>query len=158
MRKIYIDQDGVLAKFSLTATIPETHEEGFFLSREPEWKMIHLVKKLIARGFYVCVLSAAYRNRYAPVEKSKWIDIYLNKNVNRIFVPYGDSKSDYISCNDGSILIDDYSENLRAWEESGGMAVKFYNGINGTKGTWKGKKAIDLSMSIDDMISYLESL
>ena len=151
---IYIDMDGVFAKWNTSATVEDTHKKGYFAEREPEEKMVSLVKTLRKLGVNVCVLSAAYPNGYAAAEKSDWLDRIFDKALDRIFVPYGQNKADYISSNAESILIDDYSENLREWEKSGSKAVKFYNGINGTKGTWKGK-SINLAMSVAEMIASL---
>ena len=151
---IYVDMDGVLAKWNTKATVEDTKKKGYFLAREPEEKMVNLVKTLRKLGVKVCVLSSAYPNGYAAVEKSSWLDRIFDKALDRIFVPYGANKADYISSNCESILIDDYTENLREWEKSGSRAVKFYNGINGTKGTWMGK-SISLDMSVAEMIEAL---
>lgn len=151
---IYIDMDGVLAKWNSSATLEDTQQKGYFAKREPEEKMVSLVKTLRKLGVHVCVLSAAYPNGYAAAEKSDWLDKVFDKALDRIFVPYGQNKSDYITSNSDSILIDDYSENLREWENSGSKAVKFYNGINGTKGTWRGR-SINLAMSVAEMIASL---
>ncbi len=151
---IYIDMDGVLAKWNIHATVEDTQKKGYFLEREPEEKVVRLVETLRKNGVKVCVLSAAYPNGYAAIEKSSWLDRIFDKALDRIFVPYGANKSDYIASNAESILIDDYSENLREWEKSGSKAVKFYNGINGTRGTWRGN-SINLDMSIDEMMEVL---
>ena len=151
---IYIDMDGVIAKWCVDASVEDTKKKGYFANREPEKKIVSLVNALRKLGIHVCILSAAYTNGYAAEEKSDWLDRVFDKALDRIFVPYGDNKSDYISSNADSILIDDYSENLRQWEKAGSKGVKFYNGINGNKGTWKGK-SIDLSMSVDEMIDSL---
>ena len=153
---IYIDMDGVLAKWNSSASIEDTHKRGYFAEREPETKLVSLVNKLRTLGKHVCVLSAVYQNGYAAKEKSDWLDKVFDKALDRIFVPYGHNKSDYIASNNDSVLIDDYSENLRQWEQSGSVAVKLYNGINGTKGTWKGR-SINLDMTVQEMIDVLSS-
>ena len=151
---IYVDMDGVLAKWDTSASVEDTHKKGYFERREPEEKMVSLVKTLRKLGIHVCILSAAYPNGYAVAEKSDWLDRFFDKTLDRIFVPYGGNKADYICGNSEDILIDDYSENLRQWESSGSKAVKLYNGINGTKGTWRGK-SINLAMSVAEMIASL---
>ena len=151
---VYVDMDGVLARWNTDATLEDTLQKGYFAEREPEIKMVQFVKALRKLGVHVCILSAAYQNGYAAAEKSDWLDRFFDKTLDRIFVPYGESKSDYIASNQDSILIDDYSENLRQWAASGSKAIKFYNGINGTKGTWNGK-SINLAMSIGEMIESL---
>ena len=39
---------------------------------------------------------------------------------------------------DVNVLLDDYSRNLHEWKAEGNIGCKFYNGINGTHGTWNG--------------------
>ena len=151
---VYVDMDGVLARWNTEATIEDTQKEGYFAAREPEEKMVSFVNTLRKLGVNVCILSAVYTNGYAATEKSEWLDRVFDKALDRIFVPYGQNKADYIASGSDSYLIDDYSENLRQWEESGSNAVKFYNGINGTKGTWKGK-AISRDMTVGEMIETL---
>ena len=60
----------------------------------------------------------------------------------RIFVPHLADKSDYVpgGIQPTDVLLDDYTVNLREWESSGGIAVKFMNGVNGKNGSWTGKK------------------
>ena len=109
---IYVDMDGVLAKWDTSASVEDTHKKGYFERREPEEKMVSLVKTLRKLGIHVCILSAAYPNGYAVAEKSDWLDRFFDKTLDRIFVPYGGNKADYICGNSEDILIDDYYENL----------------------------------------------
>ncbi len=155
MMTIYVDMDGVLAKWNSEATIEDTRRRGYFAEREPEEKMVNLVQTLRKLGVNVCVLSAVYSNGYAAAEKNQWLDTVFDPTLDRIFVPYGNNKADYITAGSESVLIDDYSENLRMWEQNGNSrGVKLYNGINGTHGTWKGK-SINLDMSVGEMIETL---
>ena len=54
------------------------------------------------------------------------------------------------------ILVDDYSRNLHAWELAGHVGIKFYNGINGSHGSWKGC-AIGSAMSVQEMYDVIAS-
>jgi hypothetical protein len=135
---VYVDMDGVLAKWNTEATLEDTLVPGYFLQREPEKSIIRCIKILRLLNVQVIILSAVC-NEQAAMEKSAWLDRYLGRLQKRIFVPYGMNKADYISGGTG-LLIDDYSPNLHMWEMSGNRGIKFRNGINGTKGTWKGDK------------------
>ena len=148
---IYIDMDGVLAKWQ-KATYDEMIKPGFFLGRERERIIVSLVKTLIAIGCNVCILSAVLNEKCAK-EKSIWLDNIFGKDLNRIFVPDGSNKADYI-IGGKSILIDDYTKNLKAWKDSGNIPIKFYNGINGTKGTYNGA-SIHKNMSVGAMIEII---
>ena len=57
-----------------------------------------------------------------------------------ILIPSSETKASYIqkyigrNLTDHDLLIDDYGNNLSAWELAGGKAVKFKNSFNGRKG------------------------
>ena len=126
---IFIDMDGVIARWNEKASEEETHQKLYFLNREPEESSVELIKKLQKAGFLLCFLSSVYIDDHSIFEKNTWLDQRGFENIPRIFVPYGESKSDYIP-KGKHILIDDYSKNLMQWIEAGGIAIKFFNGIN----------------------------
>jgi len=134
---VYIDMDGVLAQWNTWATLEDTYKPGYFLNCIPQENLIRAVKLLQIFGIRVCILSAVC-NEQAAKEKSLWLDRYVGRFVQRIFVPYGTNKADYVGAGRNSLLIDDFSVNLHQWSATGNTGVKFYNGINGTKGTWTG--------------------
>lgn len=134
---IYIDMDGVIARWNTWATLEDTQREGYFLNCIPEKSIIRGIRLLKFLGVHVCILSATCDSQAAR-EKSIWLDRYVGRYIQRIFVPYGTNKADYIGGGRNAILVDDYSTNLHQWEASGNKGVKFYNGINGTNGTWTG--------------------
>ncbi len=70
------------------------------------------------------------------IVKTKYIRKHF-KDITMILVPKTVSKTDMIHTKD-SILVDDYAGNLRQWEASGGIGVRFNNKLNG-----KGFKVID---------------
>ena len=105
--------DGVLAKWNSLASQEDTFEKGYFLNRKPDNKAIEYVQNLVNKGNDVCILSHAYQNGYASIEKREWLDNHGLENIPSIFVPYGVPKLDNIG-------------------------IKYYNGINGNHGTWKG--------------------
>ena len=146
MTNLYIDMDGVLAKWK-TSSDEELHREGYFLGRPAEEKLIAAIKDLMNKeDVEVNILSSfLVTSKYAFTEKHKWLDKYLPeiKRDNRHFIPCGMSKAAYLEKQLGrkltetDILIDDYSVNLHTFKAAGGRAIKFLNGINGKKGTWK---------------------
>ena len=150
---IYIDMDGVLAKWNTEATTEETKKAGYFLSREPDEKIIDLINVLKLLGKDFTILSAVYDNGYARNEKSEWLD-RIDRSIKRIFVPYGKRKSDYIEKSGCHILIDDFTDNLLEWEKAGNIGIKYNNGINGTRGRWK-KAHIDSCMDVYEMLDVL---
>ncbi len=140
--KYYIDMDGVLAKWNTEASAEDTFEKGYFLNREPDEKAIRYVQDLLDDGLDVCILSHAYQNGYAEPEKQAWLQKYGLGNVPAIFVPYGTPKLEYVQLPVDTInfLVDDFTKNLREWETGENCrGIKYYNGINGTHGTWYGK-------------------
>lgn len=140
--KYYIDMDGVLAKWNTEASAEDTFEEGYFLRREPDKKAIRYVQDLLDDGKDVCILSHAYQNGYAEPEKKVWLQEYGLGDVPAIFVPYGTPKLEYVQLpmDTRNILVDDFTKNLREWEAGNNCeGIKYYNGINGTHGTWQGR-------------------
>lgn len=130
-KTIYVDMDGVLAKWNPSASAEEVAARGYFLEREVD-KNITLAVLLLRYeyGYDVRVLSAAYTVR-ACWEKRQWLDNHGLSDIEAVFVPYGEPKSDYVDA-ENSVLIDDFGKNLAEWT---GIAIKYYNGINGHGGT-----------------------
>ena len=144
-RRIFVDMDGTLAEWKNVSKIDELYEEGYYYNLEPNKKLIENLKKMIQKGEEIYILSSFLNDsKYALVEKNRWLDSHLPelKNENRIFVKYGDDKSRYIKggISDTDYLLDDYTKNLLEWKASGGVGIKYLNGINHTKGTWQGLK------------------
>ena len=131
---VYVDMDGTLFLWNTKATIADTHVPGFFENSTPDKKAVAAVRILIFFGFRVQILSAAYDDR-AIIEKKNALKKLRLHNVPAIFVKYGDSKNDYVDT-EGAVLVDDYTKNLKEWK---GIPIKYYNGVNGTKGTYKGR-------------------
>jgi 5'(3')-deoxyribonucleotidase len=154
--QIFIDMDGVVAKWNTNASIEDTYKPGYFLHRESEEKVVRLIQLLTENEYRIRILSAAYEEGTARADKNKWL-LKHAVSAPAIFVPYGRNKSDYIDRNEKSILIDDFSKNLREWETAGNTGIKFYNGINGTKGTWDGY-SIDHRMSTEKMYVIVKAV
>ena len=134
---VYVDMDGVLAVWDPTNTVDDTFQPGYFLSRELEPTVAQLIHKLEAAGIKVTILTSVYTNGIAEKEKAEWLrnnGIYAPA----IKVPYGESKQKYVESGELNILLDDYSKNLTEWANSGYVGIKFFNGINGSNGTWTG--------------------
>ena len=125
----YIDMDGVLAKWNEHASEEETHEKGYFLNREVELSALSLIRMLKDSGEEVKILSSVYQDNHSINEKTEWLKRNGLGDIDKIFVPYGESKKNYVKPGN-NILIDDDSRNLKQWEEEGYTAIKFMNGIN----------------------------
>lgn len=153
---IYIDMDGVLAKWNTSATVADTHKPGYFLKREEEPGIKNLIQYLTAKGYEVRILTAAYEDGTAKADKQKWLKEH-SIDVPVTFVPYGKNKAAYVDENGVNFLIDDYSRNLREWEESGNTGIKFYNGVNGNFGTWHGHSISHL-MDAEKLCTIIENI
>lgn len=151
---LYIDMDGVLAKWNTCDSIEDTFQQGYFLSREPETEIVKLIFLLNRAGINTRILTAVYQNGYAAKEKKQWLrDLGIHNEV--VMVPYGESKHAYVSDDGLNILLDDYSKNLTEWVSDGSkVGVKFFNGINGNYGTWKGY-ALNVAQGADAMMKTL---
>lgn len=134
---IYCDMDGVLAKWNTSASLEDTYEPGYFREREADESALRLIRLLVEHGCPVTILSSAYVEGTARKDKRDWLIANGLGDLPYVFVPYGKPKGDYIE--EKGVLLDDFSHNLHDWEQTPGMVgVKYYNGINGTKGSWTG--------------------
>jgi len=154
---IYVDMDGVLARWNSDASLEETYLPGYFLARDPEPVVIGAIKLLKGMGMDVRILSSAYNNGYATVEKASWLEKNELGDLPRCFVPYGERKADYIDQDNINVLIDDYSKNLHEWKAEGNVGFKFYNGINGNHGTWHGY-SVNYKMKAEEIAIMVSSI
>ena len=129
--KYHIDMDGVLAVWNQQASEEETHENGYFIGRDVEFSAVAFVRMLKDRGNDVCILSSVYEDDHSAQEKDLWLNRAGLPDIQRIFVPYGKDKHEYIKAEGAlPVLIDDYTKNLVAWENEGYLSFKFMNGFN----------------------------
>ena len=141
-KRIFVDMDGTLAKWNNVA-LDNLYKQYYYKNLEPNINLLSNIKKMIERRQDIFILSSFLNDsKYALDEKNQWLDFYLPeiKQDKRIFVKYGDNKSDYIpnGINQNDYLIDDYTKNLLEWDVAGGTGIKYLNGINHTNKTWKG--------------------
>lgn len=138
-QKIYVDMDGTLMKWNPEASLEEVTSKGYFRNLAAEANVCKAIRKIIATSEYeVFILSSVFVDDHSIEEKKQSLNYYLPEITedHMIFVPYGESKSNFLnSRRKTDVLIDDFSENLHKWH---GIAIKMYNGINGRHGTWTG--------------------
>ena len=152
MRKplLFVDMDGTLAEWntSLPKFAKEIFMPGYFKDR-PAYPMVaQAIRLLICSGaLEVFVISSVIDEPHVIADKNSWLDEHIPEvdNDHRIFCKCGENKAHKVREATGRfdgycVLLDDYSVNLHQWEKSGGTAIKFLNGINGSKGSWKGAK------------------
>ena len=158
--RFLFDMDGTLIKWRGCEDVSETFQPGYFLERETDPLILKVFCTLFRRGMHVGILSAVYTTETAQREKLESLRRagILVPEIDVIFIPYGQKKADFIDKTVyENILVDDYTLNLAEWEDSGLPAVKYYNGINGTNGTWKGA-SINKNMSVKDAIKVITSV
>ena len=159
--RLYVDMDGVVAKWNTEASIEDTFMPGYFLQREPQSNLIDALKKIADWGeksglCEVHFLSAVYDDSDASKEKSDWLKAN-DLSMQVVFTPYGRKKVDFINTSSAgmNLLLDDFSKNLFEWQECDNcVGIKFLNGINATKGTWCGLQ-LSGKMSAEDICTTL---
>ncbi len=158
MRRFFIDMDGVTAKFE-PASIEEMTSEGFFRSRKPVDSVIRMVAMLQEQPDIEVYVLSSYLLPVSKKEKIEWNRENTNiPRENQIYVPYGTDKSEFldelVGMKKDDVLLDDFTPNLKTWD---GVAVKLYNGINGTHGTWTGY-SIHSNMDPELMFNQINSI
>ena len=143
MRRLYIDFDGVVMD-----TIPLLYEEldrnNVKLGDEAEVRnvfahfdfstiikdknilndSINCIQKLLdSKKFEISFLSHV-NSLDEGVVKVKYLRRHFKDNVTIIIVPKVISKTKMVH-SEGAILVDDYSGNLKEWEEAGGISIRF---------------------------------
>lgn len=156
MNKIFLDLDGTLARFNVPNALQRFEKEkGFFLNLKP-YKNIEKINALAESG-NVYIISAS-PNLSTDVDKKEWIKKHLPnlpiKNI--VLCRIGENKAKAISNKLGfkidktCFLLDDYTKNLKEWENAGGVGIKRITSVadNSTK-KWQGLEIKDLSNLIN---------
>ena len=106
---------------------------------------INCIKKLLeSKRFEISFLSHVHSLDEAIV-KTKYLRRHFKDDTTIIIVPGKISKTKMVH-SEGAILVDDFSSNLREWEEAGGIAVRFNQELES-----KGFKVIDRLDSLLDL-------
>ena len=146
--RLFVDMDGTLVVWKHAKNMEQLLEEGYFRTMPPYTSVVEAVKMLIEAGLPVYSLSAYMtESPDALSEKNEWLDRFIPEidQGHRVFCPCTESKWQHACDSTGEsgkayVLLDDYSLNLHDWASNGGIAIKLMNGVNGTKGSWKGSK------------------
>lgn len=147
MINLYIDFDGVILD-TINSTYRMIDELG--ISEDPEkvktfyaelnWKQL-LEDSPIINNAFDCIEKIIESNKFnvailthvisleEAIQKVKYIRKYFD-DITIIPVPKAISKTKMVHTK-GAILIDDYSGNLREWENEGGVGVRFSSKLNG---------------------------
>lgn len=173
MINLYIDFDGVLVD-----TINETYKmigelgidlkdtaKVFEFYKNLDWNKVLSNTKEINNAFknielleaskiykpYILTTVNSLQEMQAKVSyiRSK------NKNISVICVPKGVEKSSVVNASN-SILVDDFSGNLRSWSQNGGLGIKFTNEYSDSFITIKSLNELMSCSFIEKIIETLE--
>ena len=139
-QRIFFDMDGVLAVWSDTP-IEDVAKKGYFAGLPTQENVVNAFKILeLQTGIELFVLSSVFSDDHSEADKRIWVAKHLGlADTHQIYCPYGREKEtavgDFGGIRASDVLIDDFTRNLRHWS---GIPIKLYNGINGTKETWRG--------------------
>ena len=143
MRRLYIDFDGVVMD-TIPLLYKELEKNNVSLGNEEQIRKvfgsfdfrtiikdknilndsIECIHKLIdSKRFEISFLSHI-NSLNEGVVKIKYLRRHFKDNITIIVVPRDIAKPKMVH-SEGAILVDDFSGNLKAWSESGGIAVRF---------------------------------
>ena len=183
-KRLFVDMDGTLAEWRTLDLHLDTEEEsnpllvakkleeilltpGYYYALKPMQNMLDAVSGICLREpdievfILSCYLEA--KGEASPLQdKNNWLHQYLPevRMDHRIFVPDGFQKSEFVlgGIGEEDYLLDDYTKNLHEWEQAGGKGIKVLNGINSTKGTWKGLRVNALKPPEEILQNILQHL
>lgn len=166
MVKLFVDMDGTIATWDTELTSSEVlYQKGYFNKRPIMKNMIEAVKLLSdEKEIELYILTSIFSDSiYTVEEKHEWLDQYLPHipKENRLFAICGESKRASVpfKVDNKCYLLDDYTKNLSDWSLEG-KGIKVLNGINHTKGSWKGpfvhhsENPLLIASKIKDIIEY----
>ncbi len=156
-QRIYVDMDGTIALWQSDKTLEEICKPGYFKYLPAMASSVGAINILLQDDQFEIFILSSIMCEHAKIDKNIWLDGHLPTldAAHRIFVPYGANKADYIGeTREDDILIDDLTQNLHQWR---GVGIKMLNGINGTKGTWKGH-VISSRMDSEKMAKAIKAL
>lgn len=145
MQKIFLDLDGTLARFNVKNALARFKTEKGFFEKLKAYTNIEEINEMTKCG-NVYIISAS-PNDNADSDKMKWVEKYLPNlsKANVVFCRLGENKAEIIKNKLGitidrnCILLDDYTKNLREWENVGGVGIKRLTSVaDNSRGLWKG--------------------
>lgn len=157
MSRIYVDMDGCLAKWdSFDKPFAEFTSVGFYENLEAQRNLLEALNSVIDRVYIISHYVDGYPS--AIREKKMWLQRHMpNLKRSHIYIiEKSKNKPEVVSkMSKNDILIDDYNQNLRTWENAGGTAIKFVNRLNDKHRSWKGKR-IYYNYSVRKILNKLE--
>lgn len=150
---LFLDMDGTATVWKTVET-ERLYEKGYYRSLRPHSALVKVIRDDIRAGAQVVILSHYLSDSdYALTEKMEWVDEFIPEIKNRLFVPYGICKAEYVCeyfgikrLSSNFVLLDDYSTNLFEWQLYGGTGIKFLNNCNGTGLRWKGARITEADL------------
>lgn len=147
MNDLYLDFDGVLVD-TMRVTYKRMRELGIDISnnvltseyyRNLNWENLlnnieeidnafYYIKKLKETKMYNISILTTVNSLEEAVAKISYIR-KRDKDIDIIIVPKGIEKHIVVKSKN-AILVDDYSGNLKTWQENGGIPIKFANKDN----------------------------
>lgn len=148
---IFTDMDGVIAKYERHAYTGDyskdaSHENKplflrnprYFATCKPDMIIIKAFELLNHEGVDIIVLSNVVNHAIAEkhaTDKNEWIKKYIPfvKEFYPITVPKITFVTETLlkrSATNTDILVSDYNNDLKPWEQGGGTGIKYLNGVN----------------------------
>jgi len=140
---LYFDMDDTIVDFGADRHKDDVKqvilEKGFYANLGPLPFLEEVNKLASVVPENVHIVSACVGTEFCVQEKIQWLKANLPAadKDNVIFTQIGENKAEIVAKRNRyrrlskyDILIDDYSQNIKEWEDYGGTAIKFQNSFN----------------------------
>lgn len=121
----YFAVDGVISKIGAINSPEDLLQKGFWVTRRPIYSTIGYLQEMIDEGYDVRFLVPYFpQAKGSKNDRIRWLmeQFEYIEDYQYILLPFGTDKSQYAKWN--TVLVSTSAEELRAWEQKGGLCVQ----------------------------------
>lgn len=121
----YFTVDGIVSKIGAINSPEDFLQKNYWVNRRPIYSTISYIQEMIDEGYDVRFLVPYFpQARGSKNDRIRWLmkQFQYIEDYQYILLPFGTDKSQYAKWN--TVLISTSAEELKAWEQKGGLCVQ----------------------------------